>query len=237
LTNEIWVLTATAFFIGSVHTLLGPDHYLPFIVMGQARKWSLWKTSWITFLCGVGHVLSSVVLGLLGVALGVAVSRLESVESTRGELAGWAFICFGLIYMVWGIRRAWKNKPHSHVHLHEDGSPHQHEHTHTQAHSHVHDASEKKSITPWVLFTIFVLGPCEPLIPILMYPAAQKSLFGLLWVTTVFGVTTITTMMTIVILASKGLSLVRFGRIERYAHAIAGGTIFLSGMAIQVLGL
>ena len=43
---ELMVLLVTAAFIGFLHTLLGPDHYLPFIVMGKAKKWSMLKTTW-----------------------------------------------------------------------------------------------------------------------------------------------------------------------------------------------
>ena len=39
-----------------------------------------------------------------------------------------------------------------------------------------------------ILFTIFVFGPCEPLIPILMYPAAKSSVAGMLLVAGVFSV-------------------------------------------------
>ena len=92
-------------------------------------------------------------------------------------------------------------------------------------------------MAPRILFTIFILGPCEPLIPILMYPAAKNSIPGLLLVTGVFGSVTILTMLTIVIVSSWGLSFVRLGKLERYAHAIAGATICLSGLAIQFLGL
>ena len=105
---EMTLLMGTAAFIAFFHTLLGPDHYLPFIVMGKARKWSMAKTAWITVLCGVGHVASSVLLGFIGIALGVALTSLVAVESFRGNLAAWALIAFGLVYFVWGMRRAWR---------------------------------------------------------------------------------------------------------------------------------
>lgn len=38
------VLALTAAPIGFFHTLLGPDHYLPFLVMAKARKWWIIKT-------------------------------------------------------------------------------------------------------------------------------------------------------------------------------------------------
>lgn len=96
--EEYAVLIVIAASIGFLHTLLGPDHYLPFIVMARARQWSLLKTAWITFMCGLGHVASSVLLGIVGIALGIAVSKLEGIESFRGDLAVWALIAFGLVY-------------------------------------------------------------------------------------------------------------------------------------------
>lgn len=235
ITKEIMVLCATAASIGFLHTVFGPDHYLPFIVMSKARKWSLAKTSFITVLCGIGHVLSSVVLGFIGIALGVAVMKLEAFEAFRGNLAAWALISFGFMYFVWGIHRAIRNKPHSHMHVH-DGEAHAHEHAHLSGHTHVHE-TKKANITPWILFTIFVLGPCEPLIPILMYPAAKNSIAGVVLVAGVFSLVTIFTMTSIVIMMSLGLKVVNLGRLERYTHALAGGAICLSGMAIQFLGL
>jgi len=236
MSKEILVLGLTAASIGFFHTLFGPDHYLPFIVMSKARKWSMPKTALITLLCGAGHILSSVVLGIVGVIFGVALMKLEALEAFRGNLAAWALIGFGFAYFVWGIHNAIRNRPHKHIHLHDGEEGHSHEHSHVGDHSHVHE-KKKKNITPWILFTIFILGPCEPLIPILMYPAAKQSISGLLFVTLVFGGVTIATMFSIVMLASWGVSFAPVGKLERYTHALAGATICLSGLAIQFLGL
>ncbi|MHC4571612.1 MAG: urease accessory protein UreH domain-containing protein, partial [Planctomycetota bacterium] len=219
------------------HTILGPDHYLPFIMMSWARKWSMVKTTLITLLCGLGHIGSSVVLGLIGVAIGLAVNRLEIVESVRGNLAAWLLIAFGLAYFVWGLRRAYQRKAHAHSHTHTIGVAHEHLHNHQREHAHVHDDKTTPNITPWVLFVIFVFGPCEPLIPILMYPAAKNSLFGLLVVTCVFGIVTIATMLGVVLLSIAGVNFIPLSRLQRFSHVIAGATICLCGLAIQFLGL
>jgi sulfite exporter TauE/SafE len=234
--TDIDILCWTGATIGFLHTVLGPDHYLPFIVMNRARKWSSIKTAWITFACGLGHVLSSVVLGLIGIAFGIAVMKLEAFEAFRGNLAAWALIGFGFAYMGWGVRRGIRNRPHTHLHLESQGAP-AHSHTHDGEHFHAHEPEQKANITPWILFTIFVLGPCEPLIPLLMYPAAQHSLSGTVLVATVFSAVTISTMLGIVMAASWGISFARLGKLERWTHALAGGTICLSGLAIQFLGL
>lgn len=236
MSNEIAILTATAASIGFLHTLFGPDHYLPFIVMAKANNWSKLKTVWITFLCGLGHVGSSVILGILGIALGIAVTKLEGFESFRGNIAAWLLIGFGLVYFIWGLRNAFKNKPHKHFHFHKDGESHVHEHVHTNDHAHIH-TQENKNLTPWILFTIFIFGPCEPLIPILMYPAAKSSFVGIILVSSVFAIVTIATMLSVVLITLFGINFLPTKTLERYLHAIAGATIFLSGISIQFLGL
>ena len=233
MTDNLTTLTLTAASLAFVHTLLGPDHYLPFIVMARARKWTIYKTSWVTILSGAGHVISSILLGAIGIGVGIALNKLEFLEGVRGDLAAWLFVSFGLGYMVWGLYRAVKNKPHKHIHHHANGTMHLHEHTHMEEHDHTH----RNNITPWILFTIFFLGPCEPLIPLLMYPAAQNSSWGVAQVSIVFGLITILTMLTLVLLASFGLKFVGLGKMERYTHAIAGATILLSGIGILFLGL
>ncbi len=235
--NELLILITAAASIGFFHTLLGPDHYLPFIMMSRSGRWSLCKTTWVTVMCGAGHVAGSILLGGLGIVLGIGVSKLEAVESFRGGIAAWALIAFGIVYFVWGVRKALRNKPHKHFHIHEDRATHLHTHVHTKEHTHVHEKQSAKKLTPWVLFTIFVLGPCEPLIPLLMYPAAKGSLSGLVLVTGVFGGVTIITMLSVVMISTLGINFLPIRRLERYTHAFAGATICLSGMAIQFLGL
>ncbi len=238
MTNEIFVLAGTAASIGFIHTVLGPDHYLPFIVISRARRWTLARTLFISFLCGLGHVLSSVVIGIIGIALGIAVFHLEGIESFRGGLAAWLLIGFGLAYSVWGLHRAVRKRSHKHPHPHTAGLEHEHTHTHEKAsHAHVHDEKARTNITPWILFTIFVFGPCEPLIPLLMYPAAKQNIGGVILVTAAFGVITITTMLVIIAAAWWGASFIRLGPLEKYAHAIAGAMIFISGLSVQFLGL
>lgn len=240
MTQELIILAATAASIGLLHTLIGPDHYLPFIAMSGARKWSLRRTLGITTLCGIGHVSGSLILGALGIALGWAVGGLQWFEGLRGGLAAWLLLGFGLAYTAWGLRQAIRNRPHAHWHSHADGTIHDHTHVHAKEHAHPHAAAAKqrvgRNVTPWVLFTIFIFGPCEALIPILMYPAAGGSWWGVALVALVFGVATVATMLATVTLGYLGLSRLPLGRLERYSHALAGLTLVACGLAIQ-LGL
>ena len=247
---DLSVLLLTAFSLGVAHTLLGPDHYLPFIFMSRALHWSRRRTLIVTCLCGLGHVLSSVVLGAAGIALGVVLSRLEFIEASRGQVAAWLMIGFGVAYTAWGLRRAYRHRPHTHIHAHAGGVVHGHEHVHEAEHVHVHEnkdvhAHEGKdaapattaSLTPWILLTIFVFGPCEALIPLLMYPMAKESLSGAALVTAAFAVATIGTMCAVVLAGQEAIGRLRLAGWERYAHALAGMAIASCGLAMQFLGL
>ncbi|MBG99626.1 MAG: hypothetical protein CMN58_04695 [Solibacterales bacterium] len=230
--TSLEVLLFSAASIGFVHTLIGIDHSLPFVVLGRARGWSLRKVWSITFLCGFGHVLSSVLLGGLGIGLGVAIASLEWVEGMRGEIAAWLLIIFGLFYAGWSFAR--QRRQQRHIHSHDGGMVHSHEHG-VQDHS--HDVKIPAAATAWSLFIIFVLGPCEPLIPLLMAPAVSLGPWAVVPVTAVFGFTTIITMLVAVTVGFYGFKLTPLKRLEAHANTLAGLAIACSGLAIQLLGI
>jgi nickel/cobalt exporter len=235
MTQDMLVLLGAAATVGLVHTILGPDHYLPFIALARARRWSAARTAVITMLCGVGHVAGSVVLGLVGIAAGITLTRLEFIEGARGDIAAWLLVAFGLTYGTWGVVRAVRKRPHTHRHFHTDGTRHEHVHTHEHDHAHIHEHSAR-SATAWTLFIVFVLGPCEPLIPLLMFPAAAHNLASVALVAGVFGIVTIATMTSVVMASYFGLSRLPSQTAGRYGHAVAGAVIALCGFAIH-LGL
>ncbi len=241
MSSSATALLLTAVSLGIVHTALGPDHYVPFAAMARAGRWSLRRTLLVTFLCGLAHVASSVVLGLLGVCLGWMLSGLEWLESTRGEVAGWLLIGFGLAYLSWGMVQAVRNRPHCHWHMHADGTFHCHEHIHDAEHLHVHeppfdDPRDANWLTAWVLFVIFAFGPCEPLIPLLIYPAAQAQPWLVVAVVVAFSVATLAVMLAAVSALSWGLQRISWVPLERFSHALAGAAVLVCGVLIQ-LGL
>jgi len=246
--HQIFLLLGTAASIGFIHTVTGPDHYLPFVAMSRIGQWSTRKTLIVTLLCGTAHVLSSVVLGSIGIGLGAAVFAVtNTVEETRGAWAGWLLLGFGLAYTIWGLKRAIRNQPHTHMHVHADGTVHSHGHHHHTEHAHPHvvpyapvppesQTQKVDKMTPWVLFTIFVFGPCEPLIPLLMVPAAKHNWAGVWLVTTIFGIITLATMTTIVLIARQATDKLPLEKLGRYSHFAAGLVILGCGAAVK-LGL
>jgi sulfite exporter TauE/SafE len=228
MSDTVLTLSITAITLGVIHTLIGPDHYLPFIVISRARGWSIARTAWITVLCGIGHVAGSIVLGIIGIVAGRALFELKAIQEHRGNIAAYLFIAFGLVYFVWGLRRAIRNRPHTHKHVHlDEGDADDQRHKHD-------DEPSKPSITPWVLFTVFVFGPCEALVPLLMFPAAIESWWVVGLVTGLFAASTIGTMLAAVAVGSLGFRFIPMKKLERYTHALAGATISLCGVLILI---
>lgn len=237
MSTELSALSVAAASIAFFHTALGVDHYLPFVMISWARKWSAGKTAFVTLLCGMGHIASSITLGLGGVLVGLAIGTLKVVDLFRDNLAAWLLIAFGLIYLVWGLRQAYHLRRHSHndSHMGEDTCPNTY--GHLGVHTHIHPRKALAGVGPWMLFIIFVLGPCKPLIPFLMYPAARNSLSDLVVVASVFGIVTVFTMVAAVIFFGQGVGFLPLDGVQRFSHVIAGSTICLCGLAIVFLGL
>lgn len=244
------LLLSTAATLGVVHTAVGVDHTLPFVALSRARNWSLRRTLALTFACGMGHVLSSVAVGTAGAVLGIATTRLEAFEALRGNWAAWLLIAFGTVYaIVAGLRLA-RGARHAHVHVHPDGTVHAHGHAHEQeggrvVHSHSHRSSAPRPLgKPLVptLFVIFLLGPCEALVPLMFAPAASGHVYMPWLVALCFSLAALLTMLVVVagghraIHGSERLSRT-LARLEPHMNWAAGATIALSGVLIQVLGI
>ena len=233
----IWMVLAAAG-LGLVHTVLGPDHYLPFVFLSRARGWSLARTLRLTAVCGLAHVAASILLGLVGVAAGLAAGRLELLEAWRGDLAAWLLLGSGLAYAAWGVRRALRRRPHSHWHQHADGSVHRHRHDHRGEHAHPHAAGKDTGRLAadgwagWGLFTVFILGPCEPLVPMLMAPAVTGSWLAAGLIVSVFAATTLAAMTVAVALGVLGLARLSLAPLERYGHSLAGLVLAVCGAAM-----
>ncbi len=195
--------------IAVVHAF-APDHWLPFVMIGKAQKWSKPRLSLVAFIAGLGHVGSSVVLGAIGIIAGVASNHLEGIESTRGEIGVYLLIGFGIAYALWGLKHA------------------------RHHHSHMPDLSKKKVVTVWTLFAIFVLGPCEPLIP-LMFLATAYGWAGIAAVAGVFAAITLIMMVGQSLLGYSGFQLIKYRFAEKFSHAMAGGVIALTGLLLYFI--
>ena len=125
----------------------------------------------------------------------------------------------------------------SHVHIHSHSAGGRHHHERAAAHAGTEAEAPRRTVTFWTLFAVFVLGPCEPLIPLFVLPASRGrwELAGASAV--LFGIVTVTTMTAITLAGLAGLRRLSLRGLERWAHAMAGAVIALSGGAVLVFAL
>lgn len=231
------VLPATAAGIAVLHTLLGPDHYLPFAALAAARGWSTPRMLLVTSVCGLAHVAASVALAAAAGAAGWSAVRLAEVDESRGTLAAWLLCAFGAIYAWRAFAAAARIRTHSHEHVHADGTRHHHAHHHLREHLHPHMAADAAGRTAWALFVVFLFGPCEPLVPLLLAPAAVTDWQATIGVLAAFTCATLGSMLAAVYALRAGLLRLAGGSWRRHAHAGAGVGIAFCGIAMLVFGL
>lgn len=224
------VLLGTAATLGVVHTALGVDHAVPFVALAHARKWSFARTLVVTGVCGLGHVLSSVMIASVGLTLGVATGRLTWLEATRGSWAAMLLMGFGLGYAAFAFWKSQRRQLGVRLAHHDHGA---------ELVDLIADpAGDHWRVMP-ALFIIFVLGPCEALLPLLTASGLTLSLGQSTLVGGVFCGATLLTMMSTVAVGYWGVRFSglakRYAWLHRYAHTWAGLSMALSGLAIQVL--
>lgn len=234
MSTTLTTLLIAALLGGIIHTLAGPDHYLPFIAMAKSRRYNLTKTLMWTMICGIGHIVAALLLALafIGFTQVISAAKIEWIEKWRGDLAAYSLIGLGAAMLVYALYNRWRKNPHSHKHAYDDGSTK----IHTHRVSETHPPQNEKSVSYWMIFLIFVFGPCEALLPMLTASAIFGTL-GILLTAIIFSLTTIATMLLTVTIGYYGWQTLRFNWLEKYPHEIAGATLMMCGMAIAFLGL
>lgn len=229
--SPLGMLLSSAAGIGVFHAVIGVDHWLPFVVLGRARRWSLKTVLALTAACGLGHILTSFALGFVGIGLGAAVADLLGIQQSGGEIAAWGMIALGLTYAAWSFARG--RRKQAHAHSHAGGFVHAEEECEGDA----QPSKTSGALTAGGLFLLFALGPSEPLVALLMVPALDFGMVAALSVGLAYGLATVATMMVTVTIGFYGLQLPSFRRLEVHAHTVAGLAIAASGLLLHFLHL
>lgn len=96
--------------ISVLHALI-PSHWLPVIAIGKKENWSLTETLQVTFLSGLAHALSTI---LIGVAIGYIGSELSiHLEKFTNVIAPVLLILLGIFFI-------WQHHRHRHFHIEEN---------------------------------------------------------------------------------------------------------------------
>lgn len=207
----LFVLTVAL--IGVLHTLV-PDHWAPIAVFARQRGWTRWQTAEAAALAGAGHVVSTLLIGLVAWFVGtIAAQRLGHVAD---KLSGGALVLFGL----WVAIGAWREKQAEcrDPRAHRRGLPHQH-HTH-----HRLEGSKRMAL-------LFILGSSPSVEALPVFFAAAHQPWQLLVVMAVaLAVTTIGTYIATCVASHVGLERASFPMLEEYGEVFSGAIVALIGL-------
>ena len=189
-----------------------PTHWLPFVLVGRAQKWSLPRVLAAVTTAGLAHIVTTAVVGGLIVAAGVALE--QWVTGLLPHLSAILLFAFGGFYLLKAIIR--RPAPV----------------TANGATLELAEPTVSHGAAFWGLIAMLAVSPGEVLLPIYM-SSAQEGLAALGLLTAAFAVGTVLGMGVFTALARMGASVLKLERWARYEGAVLG--VALLGLGLLVL--
>ena len=233
--SSLLLLTAAA--TAAFHTLI-PDHWLPFVLVGRARRWSARTTAAVSGFSAVVHTLLSIALGLLALRLGQSGARAVGERLERGS--GLLLVVFGVAYALWAWRKGGHFHPGGallHARNEKDGCD-GHEGSVGSEHLHYHAdeawirSDAGKGAIPLAL--IVGLNPCVLLLPI-MVATADAGAGAVALVTGAYSVTTIVLMVGLSVAGVAGTRRLPVPAVARHMETASGVLIALCGVVFLLI--
>lgn len=234
--TTLTTIAALGFTVAFFHAAI-PTHWLPFVLVGRARRWTARKTLAITLTAGLGHVALTSVLGLAVAWFGFQLS--ESAGDMFPKIAGGVLAALGAFYL-W---RQWRGK--GICHHHPPGSTHHADPHCGEASEHSHWDDELKT-SPLVssrvgdsaavggLFVMLTLSPCEAFLPVYL-SGVQFGWRGFVVLSAILAVGALAGMTIFTWLALRGLDRVRLRRFERQEAGLLGAIFLTLALIVVVL--
>lgn len=197
------IITGTIL-LAITHALI-PNHWLPLVAVAKAEKWERSELMLIASITASAHVLGTIIIGI---ALGLVGTTLaQEYEEYVHIIAPVLLIVFGFVYFT-------VNLPH-HRHLTNTDVDHY-----------------KRSKTRWILiFTaVMFLSPCIE-VEGLFLTAGAFGLDNILLLAMIYALVSLTGILTLVMLAFKGVQLMNAGFIEQNEKRITGMVLIIVGIA------
>jgi nickel/cobalt exporter len=104
-------LLAASAGVGFGHAIL-PDHWVPLAVLGRPRRYPLGRVARLSGLAGIAHVLVSILLG--GVIIAVGLQFRSTVQDAQGTIIGCILILTGLGFAILELSGCGRRHPHEH---------------------------------------------------------------------------------------------------------------------------
>jgi nickel/cobalt exporter len=225
-------LFAAAAGVGFGHAVL-PDHWVPLAVLGRARRYPLAKIARLSGLAGVAHVLLSIVLGAVIIAVGLQFR--SSVSSAQDAIIGCLLIATGIGFGVLQATGRGHHHDHDHGHRHGEG----HGHAHGEGHGHAHgpalaDPDAGRGVRRLAAIMVPFGAAASPDLTILpvFLAATTAGVATAVGSVVIFGAVTIGTIVGLTLGAAKGGYQIKGEWLDRWGNAITAGVLVVIGALV-----
>lgn len=192
------------------HALI-PNHWFPLAAVSKSENWSKIETAKVTALTGFLHTLSTIIIGIIIGFVGYKLGH--TIELISEIYAPIILIAMGMFFIITNLR----NKSHTHCHI----NPEQ-----------IKQASKKsKAAIITALGTMMFFSPCLE-IEAFYFTAGQYGWTGIITLSAIYLVVTVSVMIVIVELSRKSLTALnkRLHFLEHYEKLVTGVILILLGI-------
>jgi nickel/cobalt transporter (NicO) family protein len=208
-------LLAAAAGVGFGHAIL-PDHWVPLAVLGRTRRFPLSRVARLSGLAGVAHVLVSIVLGAVIIAIGLQFR--SSLESAQATIVGWILIATGIGFAVLEV----SGRGHHH---------HDHDHDHDHSHPEPGARGGLHGLAAVMVPFGAAASPDLTILPVFL-AATTAGLATALGSLVVFAAVTIGTIVGLTLAATRGGYQIRGQWLERWGNAFTALVLVIIGLFV-----
>ena len=225
-------LLAAAAGVGFGHAIL-PDHWVPLALLGRTRRYPLARIARLSGLAGLAHVLVSIVLGAVIIAIGLQFR--STVQHAQDAIIGCILIATGTGFVA--LELAGHGHPHDHRAHDQDDNHGPRDHNHGDAGHHHHHARELPDRRLNGLAAIMVpfgaaASPDLTILPVFLAAttAGVATAMGSLGI---FAAVTIGTIVALTIAAARGGYQIQGEWLERWGNVFTA--VVLASIGLLVL--
>lgn len=220
-------LLAAAAGVGFGHAIL-PDHWVPLAVLGRTRRYPLSRVARLSGLAGVAHVLVSIVLGAVIIAIGLQFR--SSVEHAQDAIIGCILIATGIGFLLLELT----GRGHHHSHDHDPHHHHHHDHVHVH-HGHEHGHPRLGGLAAVMVPFGAAASPDLTILPVFL-AATTAGVATAVGSVVIFAAVTIGTIMGLTLAAARGGYQIKGDWLERWGNLITAGVLVAIGVLV-LLGI
>jgi len=204
-----FALIAAAAGVGLGHAIM-PDHWVPLAVVGRTRHYPLSRVARLSGLAGVAHVLVSLLLG--GVIIAIGLQFRSTIQTAQDTIVGIVLIATGVGFVT----------------LELAGRGHSHDHDHDHDH---HERREARGLLGIMVPFGAAASPDLTILPVFLAATAvgAGTAIGSL---VAFALVTIATIVGLTLLATLGGYQLRGNWLERWGNAITAATLLVIGTLV-----